>query len=196
MPPSLQQNHGAVCHHNARCWVTHPHNAIAKGLAWSANATPPGLQLTAYTLPSPSQAYFSPSLFHPATHTSRSTENPCCLRMLPRVIQFSRMSATTLIHSHLLIHEAASFASNSLFTGFLFRGLETLAVILFDRRDFCLFCSLTEPTLTLPLWLHGIQCSAIRTACNSFLDFFSFMSLALSPPPLPPPLPQPTDQKQ
>lgn len=39
--PLLQQNHGAVFHHNGRCWVIHPHNAIVRGLAWSADATPP-----------------------------------------------------------------------------------------------------------------------------------------------------------
>ena len=39
----LQQNHGAVCHRNTKCWVTHPHNAIVKGPAWSANATPPDM---------------------------------------------------------------------------------------------------------------------------------------------------------
>ena len=39
----LQQDHGAVCHSKARCWVIHPHNAIVKGLAWSINATPPDL---------------------------------------------------------------------------------------------------------------------------------------------------------
>ena len=37
----LQQSHRAVFHANARCWVIHPHNAIVKGLVWSANATPP-----------------------------------------------------------------------------------------------------------------------------------------------------------
>ena len=37
----LLQNHGAVCHANARSWVIHPDNAIVKGLAWSINATPP-----------------------------------------------------------------------------------------------------------------------------------------------------------
>ena len=39
----LQQDHGAVCHSKARCWVIHPNNAIVKGLAWSINATPPDL---------------------------------------------------------------------------------------------------------------------------------------------------------
>ena len=37
----LQQQHGAVCHAKARCWVIHPNNAIIKGLAWSINSTPP-----------------------------------------------------------------------------------------------------------------------------------------------------------
>jgi len=39
----LQQDHGAVCHSKARCWVIHPNNAIVKGLAWSINAIPPDL---------------------------------------------------------------------------------------------------------------------------------------------------------
>ena len=39
----LRDHHGAVFHQKGKCWVIHPDHAIVKGLAWSANATPPDL---------------------------------------------------------------------------------------------------------------------------------------------------------